>query len=98
MYPRMRMRIQAEGVLRSSLGALLSVDGGAWKFCHRLNESVCPATQTGDPLERGEVGITVWNQLGQPRKELIMLPVVSTRGWVCLLEHSLRRWLRCHPF
>jgi len=42
-------------------------------FCHRLNESVCPAVQEQDQA----VSALVWNQLGQARTEVIAIPVGS---------------------
>ena len=46
--------------------------GGAWRSCARLNETVCAATQSG-----GGARLAVWNQLGRPRRELVVLPVSS---------------------
>ena len=73
---------QADGqrVLSSSLDALLDMDaeaaGGAWAQCRRLNESVCPLTQSiGAGGSAGSMAVAVWNQIGSPRSEIIRLPV-----------------------
>ena len=67
--------IEAEQVLSAGLSVLTGVQG-KWERCARLNETVCDLTQ--HQTVGSEIKLSVWNQLGQARVELIRIPVAST--------------------
>ena len=71
----------ASSVFSDSLTSLLKLPPGSkqWSICLRLNETVCPLTQSP---AYDQVTVALWNQLGQAREELVTLPVHSATATV----------------
>ncbi len=71
---------EAEAVAGDALNVLLTRPGAAplpWQFCRRLNETVCAASQQLPAASGSSATLAVYNQLGQVRTELVLLPVAS---------------------
>ncbi len=71
---------ETEAVAGDALNVLLTRPGAAplpWQFCRRLNETVCAASQQLPAAAGSSATLAVYNQLGQVRTELVLLPVAS---------------------
>ena len=63
----------ADEVMVRGMAALRG--GRSWVVCHRLNETVCNATQLAG--DGATISVALWNQLAVDRMELVRVPVGS---------------------